>query len=80
MQIRDQSIWQSPDPKFCIDGNALLLDTSSGSMQEKFKSNEILHLNAVRNCQMVKVAEDLVFVNTHMNHKLEAVDDYVRGL
>ena len=43
-------------------------------------------MNAVRNCQMVKVGGgfedggDLVFVNTHMNHKLAPEDDYVRGL
>ena len=82
VQIRDQAVWQSPDPKFCIDGNAFLVDSSITDV----KSNEILHLNAVRNCQMVKVAGgfedggDLVFVNTHMNHKLAPEDDYVRGL
>jgi len=51
-----------------------------------FISHDLLHLSAVRNCQMVKMRDpqnpesDFVFVNTHLHHPVEAEDDYVRGL
>ena len=81
VQINATSVWQSADPNFRIDGNAVLTDNSKFA---KIISNEVLHLSAIRNAQMVKIEDtagsDIVIVNTHLHHPIAAEDEYVRGM
>ena len=81
----DKEVWKSADPCFDIHGNALVTDRSFFD-SDTFISNQILHLSAVRNVQMVKFRDtanpdsDFVFLNTHLHHPVDEIDNYVRAL
>ena len=68
-----------PDPKAKLDGNAVLL---SKDLSFELIDHRILHLSAVRNCQLLKlVSRDdpvrtVFLVNTHLHHEMD--DDLIR--
>ena len=85
VQIQNKAVWASPDPRFIINGNAIATDKSIFS-SESVISHQLLHLSAVRNCQMLKLknpsgegAGNLVFVNTHLHHPIPEIDEHIRA-
>ena len=75
LQIQYFDISESLDPRARIDGNATLV-----SEDMLIHDHRVLHISAVRNAQLVKIAlpndRMLFFVNTHLHH--EICDDLIR--
>ena len=55
-QIQDKSVWKCPDPNFNQNGNAMVTDKDYFGA-DALISHQLLHLSAVRNCQMVKMRD-----------------------
>ncbi len=68
-----------PDPKAKLDGNAVLV---AEGLSVRVEDHRVLHLSAVRNCQLLKIVhqEDpkrtIFLVNTHLHHEMN--DDLIR--
>ena len=68
-----------PDPKAKLDGNAILL---AESLPFEVEDHRVLHLSAVRNCQLLKLVSKqdpkrtIFLVNTHLHHEMD--DDLIR--
>ena len=65
-----------PDKKARIDGNAILVAKDS---LFKIERHAVLHISAVRNCQLVKLVSQtrtVWLMNTHLHHVIE--DDLIR--
>ena len=68
-----------PDPKAKLDGNAVLI---SKDLPLILEDHRVLHLSAVRNCQLLKFvgredpARVIFLVNTHLHHEMD--DDLIR--
>ena len=74
-------MWASPDPGFNINGNALVTSTQFFGGAES--EDQVLHLSAVRNVQMVKIRDtaesSFVYVNTHLHHPITDMDEHIRA-